>query len=115
MTCVNINDFIFVGLNVVSNIRRLQPVHKTENPDEPPPITIPLPKPCIPENLMFNHLLQPQQHMSGVQTKQEKMDEPPPLAIPLSKPLMPESLMFNHLQAQLSISQMHFTTQRPTT
>lgn len=115
MTSVNTSNFIFVGLNVVSNIRRLQPVHKTENPDEPPPITIPLPKPCIPENLMFNHLLQPQQHMSGIQTKQEKMDDPPPLAIPLSKPLMSESLMFNHLQAQLSISQMHFTTQRPTT
>ncbi|XP_066156227.1 zinc finger protein 420-like [Euwallacea fornicatus] len=103
------------GLNVVSNIRRLQPVHKTENPDEPPPITIPLPKPIIPENLMFNHLLQPQQHISGIQTKQEKMEDPPPLAIPLSKPMMSESLMFNHLQAQLSISQLHFTSQRPTT
>ncbi|XP_018568013.1 uncharacterized protein LOC108908457 [Anoplophora glabripennis] len=42
------------GLNVVSNIRRLQPVHKQENPDEPPPITIPLPKPVVPENIMFN-------------------------------------------------------------
>ncbi|KAJ8929736.1 hypothetical protein NQ314_017551 [Rhamnusium bicolor] len=44
------------GLNVVSNIRRLQPVHKQENPDEPPPITIPLPKPVVPENIMFNAL-----------------------------------------------------------
>ncbi|XP_060518056.1 zinc finger protein 234-like isoform X2 [Cylas formicarius] len=44
------------GLNVVSNIRRLQPIHKQENPDEPPPITIPLPKPVVPESLMFNHI-----------------------------------------------------------
>lgn len=43
-----------IGLNVVSNIRRLQPVHKQENPDEPPPITIPLPKPVVPDNIMFN-------------------------------------------------------------
>lgn len=102
------------GLNVVSNIRRLQPVHKTENPDEPPPITIPLPKPVIPENMMFNHLLGAQP-MCPIQTKQEKMEDPPPLTMPLSKPMMPESLMFNHLQAQLSITQMHFTSQRPTT
>ncbi|KAJ8961324.1 hypothetical protein NQ317_012389 [Molorchus minor] len=44
------------GLNVVSNIRRLQPVHKQENPDDPPPITIPLPKPVVPENVMLNAL-----------------------------------------------------------
>ncbi|XP_019773306.1 zinc finger protein 814 isoform X2 [Dendroctonus ponderosae] len=102
------------GLNVVSNIRRLQPVHKTENPDEPPPITIPLPKPCVPENLMFSHIMQSQPHMPQVQTKQEKLEDSTSLTIPLSKPLMPESLMFNHLQAQLSLSQMHFS-QRPAT
>lgn len=102
------------GLNVVSNIRRLQPIHKTENPDEPPPITIPLPKPVIPETLMFNHLLQPA-HVAPLQAKEEKPDDSPPLSMPFSKPLMPENLMFNHLQAQLSISQMHFTTQRPST
>ncbi|KAJ8916253.1 hypothetical protein NQ315_016393 [Exocentrus adspersus] len=49
------------GLNVVSNIRRLQPVHKQENPDEPPPITIPLPKPVVPDNVMFNAMHYPVQ------------------------------------------------------
>ncbi|XP_050306527.1 zinc finger protein 652-B-like [Anthonomus grandis grandis] len=102
------------GLNVVSNIRRLQPVHKTENPDEPPPITIPLPKPTIPENLMFTHLLHP--HVPGF-PKEEKVEEPqthPPPPPMLAKPIMPENLVFNHLQAQLSLSQMHFSAQRPT-
>ncbi|XP_076269599.1 uncharacterized protein LOC143202184 isoform X3 [Rhynchophorus ferrugineus] len=104
------------GLNVVSNIRRLQPVNKTENPDEPPPITIPLPKPVIPENLMFNHLLPPIH-------KQEKIDEAmappapvPPIAVPLSKPMVPDNFIqsINTLQAQLSFTQMHFSSsQRP--
>ncbi|KAK9869614.1 hypothetical protein WA026_003360 [Henosepilachna vigintioctopunctata] len=42
------------GLNVVSNIRRLQPVNKInpDDPNEPPPITIPLPKPVIPDNIL---------------------------------------------------------------
>lgn len=46
----------FSGLNVVSNIRRLAPVGKLnpEDPNEPPPITIPLPKPIIPDNLLSN-------------------------------------------------------------
>lgn len=102
------------GLNVVSNIRRLQPVNKTENPDDPPPITIPLPKPVVPDNIMFNHLLQPIH-------KQEKMDdqmEEPgaAIALPLSKPMVPENFLhsINTLQAQLSFSQMHFSSsQRP--
>ncbi|XP_045470848.1 zinc finger protein 492-like isoform X1 [Harmonia axyridis] len=44
------------GLNVVSNIRRLQPINKLnpEDPNEPPPITIPLPKPVIPDNVLGN-------------------------------------------------------------
>ncbi|XP_019867992.2 zinc finger protein 652-like isoform X2 [Aethina tumida] len=61
------------GLNVVSNIRRLQPIHKIEeNPDEPPPITIPLPKPVVPDSILnslhhqlavaqFHHLARPEQ------------------------------------------------------
>ncbi|KAL3282401.1 hypothetical protein HHI36_005586 [Cryptolaemus montrouzieri] len=44
------------GLNVVSNIRRLQPVQKLnpDDPNEPPPITIPLPKPVIPDTIINN-------------------------------------------------------------
>ncbi|KAJ8929735.1 hypothetical protein NQ314_017550 [Rhamnusium bicolor] len=39
-------------LNVVGNIRRLQPVHNKENPDDPSPPTISLPKPVVPENVV---------------------------------------------------------------
>ncbi|EFA03435.1 zinc finger and SCAN domain-containing protein 2-like isoform X1 [Tribolium castaneum] len=54
------------GLNVVSNIRRLHPINKIkQDADEPPPITIPLPKPVVPEILITNiqaHLTQIQHH-----------------------------------------------------
>lgn len=41
-------------MNVVSNIRRLQPVNKMNqnNPDDPPPITIPLPTPMVPSSIL---------------------------------------------------------------
>ncbi|XP_063913412.1 zinc finger protein 98-like [Zophobas morio] len=54
------------GLNVVSNIRRLQPVNKIkQDTDDPPPITIPLPKPVVPDILLSNiqaHLSAQMQH-----------------------------------------------------
>jgi uncharacterized Zn-finger protein len=54
------------GLNVVSNIRRLQPVNKIkQDSDDPPPITIPLPKPVVPDILLTNiqaHLTAQIQH-----------------------------------------------------
>ncbi|XP_025831304.1 zinc finger protein 420 isoform X4 [Agrilus planipennis] len=45
------------GLNVVSNIRRLKPIHKIEktdesNSDDPPPLTIKLPAPVVPVNVL---------------------------------------------------------------
>lgn len=65
MVCVDIflllfflNPLCFVlGLNVVSNIRRLQPVNKIKhNPDDPPPITIPLPTPVVPNSMLTAQL-----------------------------------------------------------
>lgn len=54
----NFNSVKFVlGLNVVSNIRRLQPVNKIkQNPDDPPPITIPLPAPVVPNTMLTAQL-----------------------------------------------------------
>ncbi|XP_056645770.1 zinc finger protein 184-like isoform X1 [Diorhabda sublineata] len=77
------------GLNVVSNIRRLQPVHKQENPDEPPPITIPLPKPVIPDNVMFNAL-----HANALH----------------ANALHANALHANALHAQLAVAQLHHLT-----
>ncbi|RZC34951.1 zinc finger and SCAN domain-containing protein 2-like [Asbolus verrucosus] len=54
------------GLNVVSNIRRLQPANKIkQDTDDPPPITIPLPKPVVPDLVLNNlqaHLVAQIQH-----------------------------------------------------
>lgn len=79
-------QYILAGLNVVSNIRRLQPVHKQENPDEPPPITIPLPKPVIPDNVMFNAL-----HANALH----------------ANALHANALHANALHAQLAVAQLH--------
>lgn len=41
----------------MSNIRRLQPVNKVkQNPDDPPPITIPLPTPVVPTSVLTAQL-----------------------------------------------------------
>lgn len=55
-----------LGLNVVSNIRRLQPVNKggQNNPDDPPPITIPLPPPVIPQAVLSAQI---QAHFAATQ------------------------------------------------
>lgn len=75
------------GLNVVSNIRRLQPVKKLDpnDPDEPPPITIPLPVPIIPTTIL-NSQMQQLIELQAQQLQPLQLGIPHPSAASASQP-----------------------------